>query len=97
MVARARGRQEARYKGTKYRFNADLKADDLEEICRLGKKESGLMENLYKKLSLSARSYHRILRVSRTIADIEDSDDITSKHLLEAAAFRPDLDYFRVS
>ena len=97
MVARARERQEARYKGTKYRFNADLKADDLEEICRLGKKESELMENLYKKLSLSARSYHRILRVSRTIADIEDSDDITSKHLLEAAAFRPDLDYFRVS
>ena len=96
MVAKARDMQESRYKGTKYRFNADLKADDLEEVCRLGKKESELMEKLYKEFSLSARSYHRILRVSRTIADIEGAADIGCRHLLEAAAFRPDLDYFRV-
>ena len=96
MVARARDMQESRYKGTGYRFNAELKADDMDEICRLGNKESGLMENLYKKLSLSARSYHRILRVARTIADIEGASDIGCKHLLEAASFRPDLDYFRI-
>ena len=88
--------QESRYEGTGYRFNAELKADDMDEICRLGNKESGLMENLYKKLSLSARSYHRILRVARTIADIEGASDIGCKHLLEAASFRPDLDYFRI-
>ncbi len=95
MVARARDIQERRYRGTKYRFNADLKADDLEEICRLGEKEFHLMEELYKKLCLSARSYHRILRVSRTIADIEGVEAITSRHILEAASYRPDLDYFR--
>ena len=95
MVMKARDMQEKRYKGTGYRFNSELKADDLDEICRLGKKESQLMEKLYKEFSLSARSYHRILRVSRTIADIEGSDHITTKHLLEAASFRPDLEYFR--
>ena len=95
MVARARSMQKERFKGTKYRFNADLKADDLGEICRLGKKEDELMENLYRKLELSARSYHRILRVARTIADIEESADISCAHLLEAASYRPDLEYFR--
>ncbi|MBO4883015.1 MAG: YifB family Mg chelatase-like AAA ATPase [Lachnospiraceae bacterium] len=95
MVLKAREMQERRYKGTKYRFNSELKADDMDEVCRLGKKESELMEKLYKQFSLSARSYHRILRVSRTIADIEGSEEICTKHLLEAASFRPDLDYFR--
>ncbi len=95
MVLKAREMQERRYKGTKYRFNSELKADDMDEVCRLGKKESELMERLYKEFSLSARSYHRILRVSRTIADIEGSEEICSEHLLEAASFRPDLDYFR--
>ena len=96
MVARAREMQNKRYKGTGYRFNADLKADDMDEICRLGKRESDLMEKLYREFDLSARSYHRILRVSRTIADIEGSESISEKHLLEAASFRPDLDSFRV-
>jgi magnesium chelatase family protein len=95
MVEKARKMQERRYKGTKYRFNSELKADDMDEVCRLGKKESLLMEKLYKEFSLSARSYHRILRVSRTIADIEGSEEISTDHLLEAASFRPDLEYFR--
>ena len=96
MVQRAREMQSTRYKGTRYRFNADLKADDLEEVCRLGIRESEMMKKLYMELSLSARSYHRILRVSRTIADIEGVPDIGCRHILEAAAFRPDLDYFRL-
>lgn len=95
MVARARKAQEIRYKGTAYRFNADLKADDTDKICKLNGKEASLMENLYKKLNLSARSYHRILRVARTIADMEGSDSITCNNLLEAASYRPDFDYFR--
>ncbi len=95
MVERARKAQEERYKGTGIRFNSDLKADETDRICRLRPKEEKLMEGLYKKLGLSARSYHRILKVSRTIADIEGSEDITAEHLLEASSYRPDLDYFR--
>ncbi len=95
MVGRAREAQSRRFRGTSYRFNADLKAEDIDRVCSLGKDEAELMEKLYKQLSLSARSYHRILRVSRTIADMEGSEVITRKHLLEAVSYRPDLDYFR--
>ena len=95
MVMRARQMQDKRFKGTSYRFNADLKADDMDEMCPLGAKESVLIEELYKKLQLSARSYHRILRVARTIADIEGSEDIHNEHLLEAASFRPTMEYFK--
>ena len=94
MVLRAREKQKDRFKGTSYCFNADMGSDDTDRICVLGKEESEIMEELYKSLKLSARSYHRILRVSRTIADIEGSDQITKDHLLEAASFRPDLGYF---
>jgi len=95
MVGRAREAQSRRFRGTSYRFNADLKAEDIDRVCSLGKDEAELMEKLYKQLSLSARSYHRILRVSRTIADMEGAEVITRKHLLEAVSYRPDLDYFR--
>ena len=95
MVMKAREMQDKRFKGTSYRFNSDLKADDMDTVCELGKKETELMENLYKKLQLSARSYHRILRVGRTIADIEGSENIRCEHLLEAASFRPTMEYFK--
>ncbi len=95
MVMKAREMQDKRFKGTSYRFNSDLKADDMDTVCELGKKETDLMDNLYKKLQLSARSYHRILRVGRTIADIEGSENIRCEHLLEAASFRPTMEYFK--
>ncbi|MBO4908819.1 MAG: YifB family Mg chelatase-like AAA ATPase [Lachnospiraceae bacterium] len=95
MVMRAREMQEKRFKGSGYRFNSDLKADDMDKVCELGAKETELMEKLYKEFSLSARSYHRILRVARTIADIEGAEYINSNHLLEAAAFRPTMEYFK--
>lgn len=95
MVMRAREMQEKRFKGTDYRFNSDLKADDMDKVCRLGNKEAELMEKLYNEFSLSARSYHRILRVARTIADIDGEENIGSKHLMEAASFRPTMEYFK--
>ena len=94
-VCRARSAQEKRYKGTGLRFNADLKANDIEKYCILGDEEQSLAEQLYRQLNLSARSYHRILRVSRTIADMEGSEAIKKVHILEAASYRPDFDYFK--
>lgn len=93
-VIRARDIQKERYKGTNYRFNSDLRANDFETFCHLGQSELSLMENVYKKLNLSIRSYHRILRVSRTIADLAGSSDITEEHLLEAIGYRPDMNYW---
>lgn len=90
----ARVRQEERFRGTRYRFNADIKSADIEKYCSLGPNEQKVMEQLYESLSLSARSYHRILKTARTIADLEEADDINTKHLLEAACYRPSEAYF---
>ena len=88
-VERARKLQEMRFEGSDYRFNADIRAGDLEKYCPLGETERKLMEQLYSGLQLSARGYHRIMRVARTIADLEGSEKICQEHLLEAAGYRP--------
>lgn len=93
-VMRARKRQEKRFRGTKYRFNADISAADIEEFCHLGKEEQKCMERIYEELTMSARTYHRILKVARTIADLDDRDAIECEHLLEAACFRPSREYW---
>lgn len=95
-VIRARRRQEERFAGTKYRFNADISAADIEKYCPLGSVEQKCMERIYEGLTLSARSYHRILKVARTIADLEDQDEIAEEHLLEAACFRPSKEYWGI-
>ena len=94
-VAAARKRQEERFKGTEYRFNGDIEAADIDRFCTLGCEEQKTMEQLYHSLQLSARAYHRILKVSRTIADLDNSEAIKNEHLLEAACYRPALDYWK--
>lgn len=93
-VLKARKMQEQRFEGTDYRFNSDIKSADVEVFCRLGEEERKCMEQLYQKLDLSARTYHRILKVARTIADLAGEKEITTKHLLEAACLRPAADYW---
>lgn len=91
----AREIQKERFVGTNYRFNSDISSSDIEEYCHLGKKENKYIEDIFSKLGLSVRSYHRILRVSRTIADINESKEIKCEHLLEAVSFRPDFTYLK--
>ena len=93
-VLRARKRQEERFKGTKYRFNSDIDVADMDTFCALGREEKKYMEEIYKTLKLSARAYHRILKVARTIADLEGDKNISIDHLTEAALYRPSLDYW---
>ncbi|MBO5487209.1 MAG: ATP-binding protein, partial [Eubacterium sp.] len=94
-VMSARKIQEKRFEGTKYQFNADIEASDIERFCRLGAEEQKFMEELYNTLQLSARAYHRILKVARTIADLAGEEEIKTEHLLEAAVFRPMQEYWR--
>jgi len=68
--------------------NARLDARSIEQICRLGDDNRQLLEQAMKKLSLSARTAHRILKVARTIADLEDSPGIETGHLAEAIQHR---------
>lgn len=91
-VQRARRRQQERFAGSDYRFNADMEASAMESYCRLGVEERSTMEQLYRSLQLSARAYHRILKVARTIADLEEAEEIGVEHLLEAAFYRPTLE-----
>jgi magnesium chelatase family protein len=68
--------------------NADLKGKQLEETCLLHVKDQVLVEQAIQHWGLSARAYHRILRVARTIADLAGSPQINTEHLTEALSYR---------
>ncbi len=87
-VVEARAIQEERFVNKRYSFNRDMEAGELKKYCELGREEKRLMELAYKRLELSARSYYRILKVARTIADLEHSERIREEHLSEALAYR---------
>lgn len=87
-VMKARKKQEERYRGTAYRFNSEIAAGDLEKYCHLERKEMEEVEKLFRTLDLSARAYHKLLKVARTIADLEESDRIMTKHLMEAVCYQ---------
>lgn len=70
------------------RFNAELNVKEIESFCLLKAKEKQLLETAMDKLKLSARAYHRILKLARTIADIENSQNIEMPHLSEAISYR---------
>ena len=89
-VLGARAIQEERFKDTTLRFNSDMGPAHIKEFCRLGRKESTLMERIFHKMNLSARSYHRIIKVARTIADLEGAKDIKEAHITEASCYRID-------
>ncbi|MGN0401381.1 MAG: YifB family Mg chelatase-like AAA ATPase [Acetatifactor sp.] len=93
-VLEARERQALRFQGTKCRFNGDIEAADMEKYCRLGVREQEFMEQLYQSLKFSARAYHRILKVARTVADLEGKDEIGTEELLEASFYRPSSEYW---
>lgn len=76
-IRHARERQAERFAGTDCRFNGDIRSAQVEEYCPLGEEGQKVMEQLYRTLQLSARVYHRILKTARTIADLEDREEIT--------------------
>lgn len=87
-VLMAHQMQNERYQGTNYRFNSDVKGSDAEEYFRVGKKEKRLLEEAFERLNLTARSYHKILKVARTAADLECRQDIETGHILKAICYR---------
>lgn len=87
-ILEARKIQQKRFEGTKLRFNADMGVEDIRKYCKLGLSEERLMESFFHKLNLTARSYHRVLKVARTIADLAGDRDIREQHLTEALCYR---------
>ncbi len=87
-VMAAREVQRKRYEGTMYSFNADLAASAVEQYCCMDAECQSFMEEIYTAMQLSARGYHRILKVARTIADLDGTEVIQMTHLLEAVGYR---------
>ena len=86
-VMAARQLQRDRYRGTTLRFNGDLSVENMDRYCCLGKEEEQMIKNIFQSMDLSARAYHRMLKVARTIADVEGSERIGKEHLAEAACY----------
>jgi magnesium chelatase family protein len=87
-VIRARV-QAARFAGTALTCNADMTIADVRVHCQLDDAGRGLMKAAMNQLQMSARAFHRVLKLSRTIADLAGSDRITTTHLAEALQYRP--------
>jgi magnesium chelatase family protein len=87
-VINARKIQENRFAGTSVHSNSQMERKDLEKYCLLDEQGKNLLKTAMERLSLSARAYDRILKVSRTIADLEGAEDIKPNHLAEAIQYR---------
>ena len=71
--------------------NADMRIGEVRQFCQLQPEGQSLMRAAMSQLNLSARAYHRILKLSRTIADLAGSEEILSTHLAEALQYRPKI------
>jgi magnesium chelatase family protein len=80
--------QTERYQDLEINYNAQIGPKEIEKYCNLDDDSKSLIKNAMEKLNLSARAYDRILKVSRTIADLELSENILSHHISEAIQYR---------
>ena len=88
-VVNARVLQEKRYENESgVHSNAQMSSKDIQSFCRLDETGSAILKSAMEKMGLSARAYDRILKVARTIADLDFSEEIKSNHLAEAIQFR---------
>ncbi len=87
-VARSHEVQKERFKGTKVRCNAQMTARMIRKFCETDAAGSRMLEVVTDRLGLSARSYTRILKVARSIADLDGSESIKEHHISEAIQYR---------
>jgi len=88
-VQKARDIQTKRFKGTKISSNAEMSTKDVKEFCSLSQECLNLLRKAVTAFQLSARSYYRVIKVARTIADLEGELQIQTSHLAEALQYRP--------
>jgi magnesium chelatase family protein len=88
-VEMARSIQRQRLEGTSLVCNADMTPLEVREHCRADASAQSLLQAAMNQMSLSARAFHRILKLARTIADLADADTIAANHVAEALQYRP--------
>ncbi|GAB4417934.1 MAG: YifB family Mg chelatase-like AAA ATPase [Anaerolineales bacterium] len=88
-VQAARERQRIRFEGLEVVSNSDMRVGEVRQFCKLDEEGERLMRSAMSQLQLSARGYHRVLKLARTIADLAGSETIQSAHLAEALQYRP--------
>ena len=87
-VNTAREIQRERYKKYNILSNSQLTAGMMDKFCSLGETENMLLKNAFEKLGFSARAHSRILKVARTIADLDGQEKINTSHIAEAIQYR---------
>ena len=93
-VEAARSRQVARFQDTPILFNARMNAQQVRRYCLLNKEQDLFLKQVFEQKGLSARAYHRILKVARTIADLRDAPEISLEDLAEAVGYRAPAEKF---
>lgn len=87
-VNKSRDIQINRYKEFNIFSNSELTPKLMEKYCNLDEKSNEILKNSFKKLKLSVRAYSKILKVARTIADLENKENIEMNHIIEAIQYR---------
>ncbi|MFN8457913.1 MAG: YifB family Mg chelatase-like AAA ATPase [Anaerolineae bacterium] len=90
-VEAARARQRDRFSGTSLQTNADMGPAEIRKFCLMDETSTNLLKAAMQQMQLSARAYHRILKLARTIADLAGAERIQTAHLAEAIQYRPRL------
>lgn len=88
-VLQAQKRQEERYRGSRFRFNSELTSSALETYCVIEPEAKERLKYIYEQKRMTARSYHKLIKVARTIADLEGCGTIEARHVGEAVVYRP--------
>lgn len=88
-VQKARGYQLKRFEKTNRKANADMSTRDIKEFCSLSSEAAAFLRQAVTRMGLSARSYYRVIKVSRTIADLAQEKEIHLQHIAEALQYRP--------
>jgi len=85
----ARDLQRKRFKGTKIKSNAEMQTRDIKKYCSLDNDSLNLLRQAVSQMSLTARSYYRVIKLARTIADLAGEEKVITAHLAEALQYRP--------
>jgi len=93
-VQKARDVQSKRYRGTKFKSNSELSSKAVKQFCPLSPECLALLRSAVAQMNLTARSYHKVIKVARTIADLEGVKDITQMHISEALQYRPQTEEY---